>query len=421
MKSLDFTQIEQLKQIADYLYQQRQEKEIPLEKVAKDTFIPLRLLQALEASQFDRLPEPVYIKGFLRRYAEVLGLNGPEVASGFQVEPAALAQAAPLRPEVQRPEIQRPEVQHPVPSIPKIQRPEPTAPEIQRSLAQQLTPSSPPSQNSDLQPPEAPLLEIPEFGLQMPDVEPADSQFPDLKFSDTQSLQVQRPELQRPEVQRPELQRPEVQRPELKRPEPLKPLAGERQPGVSPNGRSPESLVADRSIQYEPIPSPEDPTARRGFLPWILAGLGLGAAAAIGFVLIKPAAFNASSGASNSQITTVSPESVPESNATPSDSPPAAATTTPDATPSPNAAASGDTPVQVEVKLTDDSWLEVVADGKVEYEGVLPKNEQRTWKAQKNLIIRSGNAGAVLASYNEGEAKPMGKLGDVVELEFPQP
>jgi cytoskeleton protein RodZ len=47
-----------------------------LEQVAADTRIRMRYLGALEEERFDLLPGSVYAKGFLRTYAEYLGLDG---------------------------------------------------------------------------------------------------------------------------------------------------------------------------------------------------------------------------------------------------------------------------------------------------------------------------------------------------------
>jgi cytoskeletal protein RodZ len=70
------------------------------------------------------------------------------------------------------------------------------------------------------------------------------------------------------------------------------------------------------------------------------------------------------------------------------------------------------------VKLTDQSWVRVVADGKTEFEGMLPEGTQRIWAADKEVTVRAGNAGGVLVSLNEGQAKPMGEPGTVEEVTF---
>lgn len=76
MSHLNPEQIEQLKEIGIRLRQLRQKQSIPIEAIATKTYISLRLLKALEEGQIDVLPEPVFIRGFIRRYADALGLDG---------------------------------------------------------------------------------------------------------------------------------------------------------------------------------------------------------------------------------------------------------------------------------------------------------------------------------------------------------
>jgi hypothetical protein len=78
---------EQLKQIADRLKQAREDKGIALEEIASQTYIPLRLLKAMDEGKFERLPEPVFIQGFIRRYGDAIGLDGSDLAKSFVVEP----------------------------------------------------------------------------------------------------------------------------------------------------------------------------------------------------------------------------------------------------------------------------------------------------------------------------------------------
>ncbi|GJD20346.1 unknown protein [Rivularia sp. IAM M-261] len=74
--------------------------------------------------------------------------------------------------------------------------------------------------------------------------------------------------------------------------------------------------------------------------------------------------------------------------------------------------------VQVGVTLKDSSWIHVEADGKTEFEGVLPQGTQRTWKAQAQLIVRAGNAGGVMLSVNQQQPKPMGEPGKPEEMKI---
>ncbi|MGF1499128.1 MAG: RodZ domain-containing protein [Elainellaceae cyanobacterium] len=76
-------QSEKLAQIGDYLRQVREERLVSIEQISAHTMIQARLLRAIEEGDLSQLPEPVYIQGFIRRYAEALGLDGAELAHAF--------------------------------------------------------------------------------------------------------------------------------------------------------------------------------------------------------------------------------------------------------------------------------------------------------------------------------------------------
>lgn len=76
---------EKLKEVGARLHQQRTEKSIGLEEVAAKTRIQTRLLRAIEEGRLEQLPEPVYIQGFVRRFAEAIGLDGNDLVSDFPV------------------------------------------------------------------------------------------------------------------------------------------------------------------------------------------------------------------------------------------------------------------------------------------------------------------------------------------------
>ncbi len=79
---------EKLAEIGAKLRQFREQESICLDKVAVVTMIRRDLLQAIEDGQLDRLPEPVYTQGLIKRYAGVMGLDGAEFADFFPIEPA---------------------------------------------------------------------------------------------------------------------------------------------------------------------------------------------------------------------------------------------------------------------------------------------------------------------------------------------
>lgn len=78
-------QAETLANLGADLRQIRQERSLSLEEIARHTLIPARLLYAIEEGNLDKLPEPVYVRGFLRRFADCLGLDGLNYAQKFPV------------------------------------------------------------------------------------------------------------------------------------------------------------------------------------------------------------------------------------------------------------------------------------------------------------------------------------------------
>lgn len=98
-------QAEQVKTIGARLLEERQKQGISLDEIAAKTYIPLRLLSAIEAGRLDALPEPVFVQGFIRRYADVLGLDGTAISKEFPVNlsPVPVAVTAQLLSEATPP------------------------------------------------------------------------------------------------------------------------------------------------------------------------------------------------------------------------------------------------------------------------------------------------------------------------------
>jgi hypothetical protein len=72
--------------LGEVLQLARERKGVDLFRAERDTKIRLKYLSALEASDFDELPAPVYTKGFLRNYAIYLGLDPEEVLQRWRDE-----------------------------------------------------------------------------------------------------------------------------------------------------------------------------------------------------------------------------------------------------------------------------------------------------------------------------------------------
>lgn len=281
MNLLNETQEQQLKEISKYLLQVRQEKGIRIEEVAAKTNIRLYFLQALDAGKFTELPEPVYVQGFIRRYADILGLDGQALAKSFNPNAAPVTQES--HDEETEHITKRPNIRVPlfVPFILLIAG-------AAIALVHVLNPK----------------LITQTFAKQEP--------------AATQPVQTD--------------------------PSPLQ---------VAPPAQTPDSTVT------------------------------------------------------NSQNSTPSPTTTALNNS---------AIATPSATPS--AENNPDAPVAVTLELQGDSWLQVKADGKVEFVGELSKGDRRTWTAQKQLTVRSGNAGAVLISVNDQPAQILGGTGLVKEITY---
>jgi cytoskeleton protein RodZ len=293
MKELTSIQIEQLQQIGNYLQQVREVQAVSLEKVAQETYIPLRLLEAIEVGAGSRLPEPVYIKGFIRRYADALGLDGQEIADAFDLEPSPAS---------------------PVPVDARAATAEPISPSLVSSHIQ-------------------------------PHEKTGRAKSPILVYA-------------------------------------LSGIAAVGVVGAIALGIANSWQSNSAQLTKAPVVATQNST-------------------------LTPPAPAATSG-------NVSPNP----NSAKSSSPPAAdATTQAPTLPNPAKPATG-APLQVDISLTDRSWMQVVADGKTIFEDTLVKGEQRTWTAKNNLLIRAGNAGAVVASLNQGQAKPLGRLGAVVDAKF---
>jgi cytoskeleton protein RodZ len=92
-------------EIGNSLREARMRRGLELSQVERDTRIRPRYLMALEEEQFDVLPGPAYTRGFLRTYADYLGLDSQrfidEYNSRFAPAMEEPAGAVPVR--IQRP------------------------------------------------------------------------------------------------------------------------------------------------------------------------------------------------------------------------------------------------------------------------------------------------------------------------------
>ena len=76
------------------------------------------------------------------------------------------------------------------------------------------------------------------------------------------------------------------------------------------------------------------------------------------------------------------------------------------------------TDVQVSAKFSARCWVSVKADGKEIFEGTIEQGESKEWKADKELKLTAGNAGAVDLTFNGENKGKLGGEGEVVEKTY---
>ncbi len=81
-----------MSQLGERLRHKRESQGISLAVAAAETRIRLQSLQALEEGQYERLPNDVVAKGFIRNYAQFLGLPPDELLDQYRLERGATTQ-----------------------------------------------------------------------------------------------------------------------------------------------------------------------------------------------------------------------------------------------------------------------------------------------------------------------------------------
>ena len=63
----------------------------------------------------------------------------------------------------------------------------------------------------------------------------------------------------------------------------------------------------------------------------------------------------------------------------------------------------------VQIRATEDAWVQIVADGKLFSEGVLVPPAEKRVRAAKAVVIKTGNAAGVEVSFNGQPLQPLGE------------
>jgi transcriptional regulator with XRE-family HTH domain len=73
-----------VRELGEYLRNERIRRGYSLKDIQEQTKIRMRYLEAIENGEFQHIAAEVYVKGFLRSYAEAIGLNGWDVVARYQ-------------------------------------------------------------------------------------------------------------------------------------------------------------------------------------------------------------------------------------------------------------------------------------------------------------------------------------------------
>ncbi len=98
-------QVARLHELGEYLKRTREEKGKTIDEVVEATKIRSRYVQAIESGDLSVLPGIVYARGFVRGYADYLGLDGAKIANQYLGSSAEQAQE---EREVQKPTVSVP-------------------------------------------------------------------------------------------------------------------------------------------------------------------------------------------------------------------------------------------------------------------------------------------------------------------------
>src|SRR5467141_453911 len=71
--------------VGSYLRNLREQQGVSLEELARATRVLYRHLEALEADDLASLPAPVFTKGFIRAYCQVLGVSPAEALALYDL------------------------------------------------------------------------------------------------------------------------------------------------------------------------------------------------------------------------------------------------------------------------------------------------------------------------------------------------
>jgi cytoskeleton protein RodZ len=86
----------------------RTRRNLQVEQVAKELHLDARVINAIENDDRAALPEPIFVQGYLRAYARLVGLSGDELVSRYCAQGAAPPPLSVIGPRRKKPLVPLP-------------------------------------------------------------------------------------------------------------------------------------------------------------------------------------------------------------------------------------------------------------------------------------------------------------------------
>ena len=335
----------------------REERALTLEEVETETRIRVKFLEALENGDLSVLPSVAHARGFLRNYAQYLGLDANAMATQFSILTGtgrlSAAQAAP----------------------PSYAQPEANQPPTVSSFDSGDQPASPPSMPTPYPLPPGPSAATGTGPLR------------------TRSTYV----------------------PPAQRVGPGMPAGVPAQP-VPRTGTTPAYGLAVPAMQPQVV-QPERPSTPLHRL--LQSNLIIGGVLLVGMIAIVWWAVSSLSSISSSQFaaTPDSPTLLAGSNGSAEPASLAPLGTPSPSAPFAGGPNSLDR-VLLNITVTQRTWARIVVDGAVAFEGQLVPGSVVQYQGVTSVVVRAGNAAGLSVNYNGQDLGPLGAEGEVVERTF---
>ncbi len=99
-------------ELGHILREARETKGLTLEEAQEKTRINSKYLDALENSEYDKLPTPVHVRGFLRNYARFLGLDPQPLLERYELNISQQSNSRSQQPQETDPHQPPPSLTH---------------------------------------------------------------------------------------------------------------------------------------------------------------------------------------------------------------------------------------------------------------------------------------------------------------------